>query len=684
MATSSDKSLLPLMNVPIEPATCATAGAPRHLSSEQQKQMDEALLMLAPMNAFREKRLHDIFFEGGRKVSSLRDMSEWLANQHATWVDGTKQWKPGWSPKSFLQKYRLLKSARGDHSALARRARSDRGLLRSLQGRPELQQFIAAAWFTHQNVSAIADAVKRESQRFAALYGRDWTPPSYSAIDRFIASIPEAVRDTCILPKQKADGRNAPYLATRRGLHAKANQIWVGDHRIFDILLYNDFYQHVGDRVALRIWGTAFLDMRTRVIVGWAWSVSPSWRSIASALRQGLSVYGKPEICYVDNGKDFRKIGAGAQHGSLLTPATRAVPDELDEFGRVTVPPGLLARLGISASHCVPYHPQSKSIESYFSYVSKRFDRLFFKRGYTGSKPEARSDFCREAEHAHHEFLAGKRSSTPLMGTREFMALHAQWLLEYNTTHHHTGVGMDGRTPLEVMNELHPADQRQIPNMVQLEPLFWDRQVRTVANCEVQLDNLRYFAAPGDEQSQANMYLANGTEIAIHRDPEDATQALAVENKSDGALLARLVTDQLQTLTTEEDVRAICRQRARLRKASRQAIATLTYGVPTELELLQQRATGTADAQPAAAGVAPRARPTLRTEPLIVSDAVAQDAHLWKTIELEDDSPAVSRQDARGVPMLPPRRSEILSPFVDDAANEFIAAMREDEKKEGE
>jgi putative transposase len=378
---------------------------------------------------------------------------------------------------------------------------------------------------------------------------------------------------------------------TGRGEHTRPNEVWVADHRIYDVLVANDCFAQADELAAVRLWETCIEDMRTRVIVGSVWSINPSWRTIASALRQGITRFGMPEIFYCDNGKDFRKVGDGAGRGSLLTEADYSAPVELGEDGNIPVEQGLLARLGIKVCYCIPRHPQSKLIESYFNFVSKRFDRMFFGKGYAGSKPDMRPDFCRDAEKQHAQFLAGKREKSPLYGAKHFIELHAQFVDERNREHSHTGRGMKGRAPMDVMDELLPTHERRILDMAALEPLFWDVQKRLVTNCKVHINNSSYSAAVDDLQGQQNMYHANGGDVAVHCDPNDMACALAFEDAPSGALLARLVSDEWASRgrVTQEQVKAIQTQRARLRNASIESFGIIGANVPSEIELLERR-----------------------------------------------------------------------------------------------
>jgi transposase InsO family protein len=601
------------------------AQMPIHFTSEQQARAKEGAKLLAPLIAFSEGRLPAVRLENGREIRSQTGVIKWLASQgHASETKLRRLWKRSEEGKNL--------------DGLARPPRKDRNRSRVSEKYPLLPGFVVKKWTETENISFVEDAVEREWGGPLLPYGKNLKPPRYGAIHRIIESIPKAVRDCATLPKQKWEASHAPYIVTGRGQYTRPLQVWVSDHRLYDVLLDNDCFPYAPAHAAIRLWETCIQDMRTRVIVGSVWNVTPSWRTIASALHQGISRFGQPEIFYVDNGRDFRKIGAGAERGSLLAETTVL---ELDEDGRVPLSSetqGLLARLGVKVSYCIPRHPQSKQIEAFFSYVAKRFDRIFFRRGYTGSKPSLRSDFCAEAEKEHKKFVAGKCQTTPLVGAKQFIALHAQWLKEYNETHAHSGCGMHGKTPMMVMDELLPVAQRQIPDMLALAPLFWDVQPRKVSNCKIQINNATYSAAPDDADGQGNMYLANETTIAVHLDPNDLAYALAFEDAPNGRLLARLVSDELaaQAPITAEHVGAKARERAGLRKASMKAMAALTDGVPAEIELMEARATGTDGAGAASAVSYPSPRRLIAAQPAIVSDAVKLDRGIFDKIELED------------------------------------------------
>jgi len=314
------------------------------------------------------------------------------------------------------------------------------------------------------------------------------------------------------------------------------------------------------------------IDMRSRKIVGTAWSANPSSHTISSALRVAIENFGIPQTLVIDNGKDYEKIG------------------------RIDFSPecsGVLVRLGILPHYCLPRHPQSKLIESWFGTVRKRFDCLW--PSYCGSSPTDRPEPCTDALKEHQAFLKGKRKSSPLLLASEFIATARQWIEEYNSQHPHSGRGMSGRTPDEVFAELLPHGQRRLIESPEvLYALFWDRQRRKVSEggC-VQLYSERY--EPADPVSLAKLFLEIERDVIVACDPANLGEAIALD--LDGRFLARLRAQKLISRgpVSHEDIRASMR----IRRTARKAIADYVTGLSriraragdrTEIAHLQDRA----------------------------------------------------------------------------------------------
>jgi putative transposase len=529
-----------------------------NFSAEQNTQARKRLEAIAPLLDFssRSRRSRPTFRTlGGMAVRSMNSLAGYLADQHG--VSARTLW-------NWYMQYREL-----GYAGLADRVRSDKGKSRFLKAHPAVRTFIENKYLGERlSIRLVYEALRRDWKRLEPECPR---PPSYSAIRSYLQQLPKPLLILSREGKRQFQERCDPYLLTDFQ-SLLPNQIWVSDHGQHDAFVRNDLFSGVSANVAVRPWLTAVLDMRSRKVVGTAWSATPSSHTISSALRVGIADFGIPQILYVDNGKDFEKVG------------------------RVDFSPecsGVLVRLGIQPQYCLPGHPQSKLIESWFGTVRKRFDCLW--PSYCGSGPKERPEECTVALREHQAFLKGKRKSSPLPLASAFVATARQWIEEYNSQHPHTGRGMKGRTPGEVFDELLlPGQRRLIESPEVLYALFWDRQRRKVSEggC-VQLYGERY--EPADAESLAKLFLEIERDVIVACDPANLGEAIALD--LDGRFLGRLRAQKLITRgpVSHEDIRTSMRVRRTARKAIADYVTGLSSirtraGDRSEISHLQDRA----------------------------------------------------------------------------------------------
>jgi transposase InsO family protein len=158
----------------------------------------------------------------------------------------------------------------------------------------------------------------------------------------------------------------------------QAGLCWIGDHAQLDMLCY------LGDKL-LRPWVTAWMDWRTRKIVGYCLSASPDSSTILAALRHGLldeSNLGGPDEVHIDNGKDYDSY---TFHGKTKKQRKQRISDEVhaDE----TLAHSTLGLLGIEAHFSIPHNPNGKSrLERWFLTMHDQFDKTF--KTYCGCSPQ--------------------------------------------------------------------------------------------------------------------------------------------------------------------------------------------------------------------------------------------------------------------------------------------------------
>jgi len=155
------------------------------------------------------------------------------------------------------------------------------------------------------------------------------------------------------------------------------NELWQGDHHVFDLFVRITVTRHKNDRtyekeIAVRPVLTAWMDTATGCLVGWVISILPNADTIAEAfcravaLTVGAEFHGLPKGILVDCGRDYRS--------ALLEdlPAEYQVGDNLylnRRFGGL----GILPALGVETHTALPYHPQSKSIERLFGTLEREW-----------------------------------------------------------------------------------------------------------------------------------------------------------------------------------------------------------------------------------------------------------------------------------------------------------------------
>lgn len=91
----------------------------------------------------------------------------------------------------------------------------------------------------------------------------------------------------------------APFVKRTYGdLHS--NDIWVCDNHTFDIFV--DDGEH---KKPVRVYLTAFMDVRSRKMTGWYVTDAPCSDATLQALRRGIEKYGIPKRILSDNGREF-------------------------------------------------------------------------------------------------------------------------------------------------------------------------------------------------------------------------------------------------------------------------------------------------------------------------------------------------------------------------------------------
>jgi transposase InsO family protein len=486
-----------------------------------------------------------------------------------------------------------------------------------------------------QPVTIVWEEVAKLAQRLGVVR------PSYETVRAFLENPAELSRSMKTLQqkgKRGYEAQFAPYL--KRGYTEPANQIWVSDHALIDVLTQDDCF--TGSMQHIRIRMTTIMDYRSRFVVGVSWCEEGSQHSIKRALLQAILRYGPPEVFYCDNGKDFRSVARGAQKHELELYAAMEAEGEARTNEVRILEGSVLRRLGIAVVFCLPFHPQSKHIERYHRTYHERVDIAF--PTYTAGKPHLRLDATDEGLKRHKKLLQmGDTSSSSLPLASEYIAMGEAWIEKYYHARPHSGEGMNGRSPAECFAQERNPNQKPTPSLEELAPLFAEVARRKVMNCAIELtvrgESVRFVPSADDARAPYVMHERAGQQIQVAYDPLNLSRAVALD--LEGFSLCRLERQGLtrfsQDAGTQKEIAAISQQRGMLAKATRQSVAALAQrvrgsGYVPQADQLRQlaglQATGT-DAVSSTASttntssIVQRPRKTARAEaPRYVADVV--------------------------------------------------------------
>ena len=291
---------------------------------------------------------------------------------------------------------------------------------------PEAAEAFKAMYLTPQQLS-----VKLCRQNICYMNkseDRGWSIPSLRGIYRWIdANIPKPVQVLLRDGKAAYDAKCAPYIQTDPD-SIEPGQWWTGDHHQLNIWVRHR-------NIWVRPWLTAWEDIRSRVLVGWHINAGPNQSTILSAMRPAIEKFGPPDFVKIDNGKDYdSQMWTGTTKCARRKAATKGYLDE-------TMMAGLYGMMGIGISFAIPYHPQSKMIERLFDTIDQQFAKTF--KTYCGKDTERKPEQL-------VEYLKTQKAIDEAYDLKSLSKAFAEYAQVYNNTLH-SGVGMEERSPLEVI-----------------------------------------------------------------------------------------------------------------------------------------------------------------------------------------------------------------------------------------
>jgi putative transposase len=126
----------------------------------------------------------------------------------------------------------------------------------------------------------------------------------------------------------------------------------------------------------------AFMDMRSRLIVGWSLQLTANSLGVIRSLQMCVETYGTARDVYVDNGREFKNYWLCGD--TWKARYTNVDPESLELDACV------LRECDMNIHFCLPYHGQSKPIERFWRTLHEMFDK--YETTYVGSNTALRPE----------------------------------------------------------------------------------------------------------------------------------------------------------------------------------------------------------------------------------------------------------------------------------------------------
>ncbi len=264
----------------------------------------------------------------------------------------------------------------------------------------------------------------KQCMRETALYfeGQEIELPCYTTFKRSAKKIPKAIKLYFREREKVFIDKCAPYIK-RMYEDLESNDIWVADNHTFDIMVEKE-------GKPARVYLTAFMDVRSRKMMGWCVTDAPSSDATIYALKKGCEKFGVPRSIYTDNGREFlfHDLGGNGFRKKRKNGEELKLPSILDD-------------LGIEFRTALPRNARGKGIERAFYTVKEHFSKLF--ESYTGGTILERPDRLKKMV----------KTMKGLPSIEEFIQYVDIYIEGWYNKQPHEGMGMKGKCPDEVFAE---------------------------------------------------------------------------------------------------------------------------------------------------------------------------------------------------------------------------------------
>lgn len=290
-----------------------------------------------------------------------------------------------------------------------------------------------------------------------------------------------------------------------------SNSIWVCDNHTFDVFVNDGEHKK-----PVRVYLTAFQDVRSRKFVGWYVTLTPCSQATLIALRRGIEECGKPDMILSDNGREFLTHDIGGRGFRK----SRKLSKEEHEI------PTILENLGIEFRTAMVRNARAKIIERAFLDVKNNFSKMF--EGYTGGTIAERPERLKKTGKDAENFIL----------LPEFVEYVDKYIRGIFNKHKHYGLGMNGRTPDQVysacMYEKRIATPEQL-NLMMMRNTRMQKVTKEGVYLNLHGDKVLY-------QSEELILHHFGKKVYVRYNPDDLKEV-------------RVYSDEDRILCTAQQVR---------------------------------------------------------------------------------------------------------------------------------
>lgn len=370
-------------------------------------------------------------------------------------------------------------------------------------------------------------------------------------------SIPPAARVFCREGRKACTDKMLPYIH-RTYDDLASNDIWVCDNHTFDVFVNDGEHEK-----PIRVYLTAFQDVRSRKFVGWYVTLNPSSTATLIALRRGIERYGIPKRILSDNGREFLTFdigGRGFRKSRKLSQGEHEIPT-------------ILQNLGIEFTTAMVKNARAKIIERAFLEVKNGFSKMF--EGYTGGTIAERPERLKKT---------GKDADNFTL-LPEFIAYVDKYIEGIFNKHRHYGEGMNGRTPDQVYAEC--LVEQTVATTEQLNLMM----LRNTRMQKVTRDGV-YITLCGQKvpfnSTELNFYHIH-RKVYVRYNPDDL-QEVRVYDDQDRFLCTAQQTEALSYFADKKELAEKIRENKKFMKTAQAWIDVNVRKPMNELELLMWQA----------------------------------------------------------------------------------------------